>query len=94
MTKMNVGQKIALSGKISAFDTRLNKVCIDGLKVDGDSKKDHVWVNYTDRLKLVELQVGDMLSFTAIVRSYLGLDTEHKQTIKIGICKLRNIKKG
>ena len=94
---MKIGQKVALKGKVSAIDTNLSKICFDSLKIDcGDGtvhNKDHYWVNYSDRLKIVGLVKGDTVSFTAVVRQYLGLDTKKRQIMKIGIHKLRNVRK-
>ena len=94
MIKFQIGQKVSVIGTVSAFDTALNKICFEGLRVDeGEFHKDHAWVTYSDRLKVVGLVIGETITFTATIREYIGIDSKERQVTKIGIEKLRNIQR-
>ena len=85
-----IGKKIWAIAKVGVYDEKLGKLCLEGIKTTEGWGRTHTWVNYdSDRMRFLER--GMVMTFTALITEYTGLNHKHEQIKKIGITKLRNI---
>ena len=78
-----------MSATVGAYDAKRDKQCLVNPSI---GTKDHLWFQPNKTWKDVKLKRGDKIEFTCIIYQYIGL-VEDKQVSKIGIKRLRNIKK-
>lgn len=84
-----IGKKDSFTGKIGAYDHKLDKLCIEEVYGHKGFKRDHIWVAFDRRL---DFKRGTRISFTALVVEYVGLNKKDEQVTKIGLLNLRTVK--
>ena len=84
-----IGKKVKMSATVGVYDKQRDKQCLEKPSI---GNKDHLWFQPSKTWKDAKLKRGDRVEFTCIIQQYIGLIGD-KQVSKVGIKRLRNIKK-
>jgi hypothetical protein len=66
-------KRVSIIGKVTRFGHEGKYLCLklpNGNPID----RDHVWITNSKRVKRKDIKIGDVVSFTAQVDKYYGID--------------------
>ncbi len=97
MRNVNAGQRYTFTAKAGKYGrygsmAQGTSLLLMNLRVNGKQARSHCWVSHPEIKALKGVKTGDMVTFSAEVRAYPGIDENYKQVIKLGLHKIYNVK--